>query len=395
MKILYLSRNYPNAASPFIGLWVEGLVRAMAEIADVRVVAPIPYVPPLLPLAQSRLRDIPALRAQHGVDVLAPRYVLGPGYTTHDFEAASYHAGVAAVVDRLRERFPFDLIHAHFVYPDGAAAAKLARRYGTPLVITDHAPWLPWMREYPNVRRQALEALGAAALHFSVGSSLRQTVVDVAGEQEKLRIVPNGVDIDIFSPGAAPVRKTGDRLIYVGRLHHTKGTDVLLRAMRRLADTRPSLRLTLVGGNLGFLAYKRQEAAMRDLALSLNLGPHLEFVGELPPEQVAERIRASDVLVLPSRRETFGTVLLEALACGVPVVATKCGGPEDFIDDSVGRFAPVEDPEALAAAITDVLEHRESFDPLALRQFASAYSWRKIADATHRLYEEALAAARQ
>lgn len=390
MKILYLSRNYPNQASPYVGLWVEGLVRAMSEIAEVRVIAPVPYVPPLLSLPQSRLRDVPRTRLQNGVEVHAPRYLLGPGYTTHDFEGLCYHLGVRGAVDRLRESFPFDLIHAQFVYPDGAAAAQLARRYGVPLVITDHAPWLPWMRDYPNVRRQALEAADAAAFHFAVGASQRQTIVDVAGDSEKLRVVPIGVDADLFTPADRDIKKNGDRIIYVGRLHHTKGTDILLRAMRRIVDRQPSIRLTIVGGNLGFENYKRHEAVMRELAETLNLGPHIDFAGELPPAQVAQRIRKSDALVLPSRRETFGAVLLEALACGVPVVATRCGGPQDFIDDSVGRTVPIEDPEALAASIEDVLANRAQFDPAALRAHALKYSWRSVAAQTHAYYAEAL-----
>jgi glycosyltransferase involved in cell wall biosynthesis len=109
------------------------------------------------------------------------------------------------------------------------------------------------------------------------------------------------------------------------------------------------------------------------------------------PEEVAAHIRESALLVAPSRSETFGSVLIEALACGIPVVSTRCGGPEDFVTDEVGRLVPKEDETALAEAIAETLDQRHRYDPLRLRQYAlDNFTWERVARRNVEIYEEAL-----
>jgi len=168
-RVLVLARSHPNPAFPLLGLWTAGLVRCAATLAEVKVVSPVPLAPPLP--AHRALRAVPRRRWADGVEVLHPRLVVGPGHTLYASEAAAYAAAVLGVVERLRRRFAFDLVHAHFGYPDGVAGALVARRHGVPLVISEHVPWSAGMARMPLVRRQAAWAARAAAAAWTAKSS--------------------------------------------------------------------------------------------------------------------------------------------------------------------------------------------------------------------------------
>jgi glycosyltransferase involved in cell wall biosynthesis len=132
---------------------------------------------------------------------------------------------------------------------------------------------------------------------------------------------------------------------------------------------------------------------MEALAGELGLDRHVNFVGAQTSGQLVRHIHESSLLVLPSRAESFGCVLVEALACGRPVVATRCGGPEDIVDDDVGRLVEPEDPRLLAAAMLEVLARRESFEPSRLRAYAlDRFSCERVGERMGRAYEEVLEA---
>lgn len=395
MKVLVLARNYPNSVTPLLGIWTEEMVRHVARHCEVRVISPVPYFPPLPgPSAYTRFRRVARRETRHGVEVRHPRLVVGPGYLLHDFEALAYHLAIRRQVERLRRDFPFELIHAHYGYPDGCVAAALGRAYGVPIVITEHAPWHPWMEQYPRVRAQAVRAAQESAFHITVSRYARETVARFTGDTPRLRIIPNGVDTEVFTPSGGRGERPANQLLYVGIMRHVKGIDILLRAMHLLIRGRPDWRLVMVGGGF-YQSYRRQEERYREQARELGLGRNVEFVGMKSPGEVAAYMRASTALILPSRSETFGSVLVEALACGTPVVATRCGGPEDVVNERVGRLVPREDPEALAESIAEVVERRDEYDPADLRRYAvENFAWDRIARRTLELYGEAVAGGR-
>src|SRR5919197_1626314 len=166
LRVLVLSRSYPSDQLPTLGLWVEQPTVVLAERCDVRVVAAVPWCPPLPgvgPLAHyASFREIPRREVRRGIEVVRPRFLAGPGRSLYSYEARATYLGIRREVDRMRETFPFDLIHAHMIYPEGAVAHRLSRRYGVPFVVTEHAPWTArWFR--PAVRRESLAAAHAAA----------------------------------------------------------------------------------------------------------------------------------------------------------------------------------------------------------------------------------------
>lgn len=391
INVLILSRNYPNDVLPFLGLWVQQWAKFTQGEYQVRVVAPVPYYPPIPgPSDFRRFRQVPYRQWYDGIQVSHPRFLTGPGYSTHNLEAQMYFWGTAKTVERLWHETPFDLIHAHFIYPDGAVGARFARRYNVPLIVTEHAFWQPWLDQYPLVRKQAIAAANASAFHIAVSQSVRKNIAQFTGETDRLRVIPVGVDMDIFSPLPAGQHPEADSILYVGRIHEAKGVDVLLHAMRMLVDRRPAARLSMIGGSF-YPHWREQEDRMRKLVEELDLTQYVKFLGIQTPSQVADAMRKSMMLVLPSRRETLGAVLIEALACGTPVVATRCGGPEDVVTDTVGRLVPREDPFSLANAMEAVLMERNRYDPRVLRAYAEEhFSWKRVAEQTVALYQAAL-----
>ncbi len=392
LRVLFLARSYPNNVIDTLGTWTAWLARELSKQCDVRVISPVPWCPPLPRLRRlrqyARFRDVAREELRDGIRVYHPRFALGPGQTTQCIEHRTYERAVRPLVDRLRGEFPFDLIHAHFVYADGVVASRLARRYGVPFVVTDQAPWIPWL-ERECIRRVAVPAAREAARLTCVSGYLRDTVRHYLGPDAQVDVIPNGVDPETFSPRDGTPRD-GDQIAYVGLINVNKGIDTLLHAMTRVAERNPNARLVLVGGSY-YRDTRLQEERLKQLARELALDGRVTFVGRRPPDEVAKVMRESAVVVLPSRAETFGAVLVEALASGTPVVATASGGPQEIVTDEVGRIVPADDPEALADALLNVLSEGDHFDPKRLREHAlSRYSWSRIAETYLELYADAL-----
>jgi glycosyltransferase involved in cell wall biosynthesis len=369
--VLVLSRSYPNNVTELLGLWVQGIVQESARFCEVKVISPVPYCPPVpgLPESYARFRRVTRQRWDRDVEVFHPRFLLGPGYSTHQIESLLYEASVRGLATRLRKEFPFDLIHAHFTYPDGVVAARLGKHFGVPVVITEQNPWGPWLDKYAVVRRKSIWAARQSACEIAISSAVRKTIEHYTGHLPQLAVIPDCVDADVFKLPAEPIQRLRDQLLFVGAVRPVKGVDILLRALRLLRDRGRTVKLVLIG-EAYYGAYKQEEVRLRKMVGELNLTESVRFVGKLAFPDLVREMQRSAALVLPSRAESLGMVLVESLACGTPVVSTRCGGPEDIVSDEVGYLATPEDPEALAKGIEHVLDHASGYDPERLRAYA-------------------------
>lgn len=392
-----LARSYPSDVLPTLGLWTERpTILLQGHGCEMHVLSPVPYFPPIPgvgPFKQyTRYRTIARRELRNGVDVRRPRFLVGPGTSLYAIESSAYYRGVVREADRLQRERPFDLIHAHFIYPDGVVAHRLAARYGVPFVVTEHAPWTGWL-DRRGVARAALPAARAAAAILAVSSSVERTIRAYAGDGPTVEVVPVGVDPELFALGGRP--RIADRILFVGFINYMKGVDVLLDAMAILRDRGEPGRAAVVGGGF-YRDTLRQEASLRRRAEELGLGDRVAFMGRRPPREVATLMAESAVVVLPSRAESFGAVLVEALACGTPVVATRCGGPEDIVTDAVGELVPPEAPMELADALSRVLTAPDRFRPDDLRAYALAkFGWPSVAERIWNLYRSVIGAAAQ
>jgi teichuronic acid biosynthesis glycosyltransferase TuaC len=390
LRILHVSRNFPNVVLPRQGLWTERMMRSTQGACDATVIAPVPYWPPLPgPSDFTRLRTVPERTERAGIEIHHPRFLTGPASWFRDFEWVTFHAAVRRVAETLHAARPFDLVHGHFVYPDGLAAARIASRLGLPLVITEHARWRPWLDDAPRIRKHAIQVAAESRFVHAVSRPLARDIAHFAELGDRLRVIPNIVQDDVFTLAPTDTEQLPNRLLFVGLIRRVKGLDVLLDAMRILADRGLDVRLDVVGESV-FGSYRKDYEAARRQVAALGLDGRVAFLGGMEPADVARELWRSRLLVVPSRRETFAAVLAEALACGRPVVATRCGGPEDFVVPEVGELVDVEDPPALADGIVRVLNR--TYDPAALRayavdRFGVATVGARLAD----LYREAVA----
>ena len=234
-----------------------------------------------------------------------------------------------------------------------------------------------------------VEALERAAAVIAVSQDLAARVRQLGISANRIQTLPNGVDAEVFVPNLS--RQGGEdgwRLLYVGRFDPAKGIGVLLEAMSQLRKQgRKNIFLELIGGNPA----TGTDAEFREQAARLGLEGCVDFVDEIPWAELPARMRQVDLFVLPSFSEGLPLVLLEALACGLPIVSTRCGGPEEVVDEEVGKLAEIGDAEGLAAAIGSVLDEYPRYDRGAIRRRAEErYDYRRVAARINQVYEEAL-----
>lgn len=385
-RVLVLARNYPNNAFPTLGLWAERLVVASSAIARPTVVAPVPYAPPFVPIPSiQRFRSVERVRTDGDITVHHPRVAAGPGQLLHAFDARLGYLTIRKTVLALHRVEPFDLIHAHFIYPEGVIASRIGTELGIPVVSSEHAMWRPWLDRHPSVRRQVERALPRIARVTAVSEALRASIRELFGDLVPVDVIPNVVDERIFVGPQVDEPRDPNHLLFVGLIRHVKGLDVLVHALGHLLPEFPTLHLSVAGGSF-YRAYERDAAEVRSLVQGLGLQHRVRFLGEVPPEGVAALMRRSALLVVPSRRETFSLVTAEALASGTPVVATRCGGPEEIITSETGELADVDDPASLAIAIQSALQR--SFDRTSLRRYAvDRFGTAAAAERLRRLYD--------
>ena len=374
MKVLVASHLYPSSFSLTSGSFVHNQVRFLSAHCSIRVVSPTPWFPSLPGFGRwSGYGRVKRREIRDGVEVKRPSYLTLPRRMVFGRAWRSHLAALRRATDS-----PPDLIHAHCAYPDGLAAVHYGERLGAPAVITVHGHDIrdlggstsPW-------RKLVVEALDRAALVIANGPDLYERMRELGISTHKMEIIPNGVDCEVFDSDFR--RRPGERgwhLLYVGRFTEQKGVGVLLQAMAILRQKRDDVRLTLIGGGektgRAAVFYRQTEA--------LGLRDCVEFFDEVPWSQIPRYMNAADVFVLPSFYESFGLVLVEAMACGLPLVATRCGGPNNLVEQGTGLLVGVDDAEDLARGVEEVLKTYAHYDRRAIRRRArEKYDYRQVA----------------
>ena len=372
INILTFSTLYPNKIQPNHGIFVENRLRHLVASGRVRsvVVAPVPYFPSNSPLfgRWSQLCQVPRHEARHGLTIHHPRYPVIPKVGTSLAPALLALGSLASIRHVQRNGFDFDLIDAHYAYPDGVAAIWLGWLLSKPVVVTARGTDVNLIPRLRIPRRLIQHALQRASAIVAVSEALKQAIVDLDFNPERVTVLRNGVDLRKFFPQDRKKirRELGiDRptLISVGHLIERKGHDIVIGALRELPDHV----LLIVGEG-------PQRASLQSLATSLGLGSRVRFLGAISHDEMARYYSAADALVLASSREGWPNVLLESMACGTPVVASNVwGNPEIVKLSDSGLLMNDRTSKAAAQAI------RSLFDNLpqraATRRYAERFSW--------------------
>ncbi len=387
IRLLVFSSLYPNAAQPRHGVFVEERLRHLVDSGRVSatVVAPVPWFPFRGRVfgSYARFAAVPEAEERYGIRVLHPRYPVIPklGMNVAPFLMSS---ALLPMVRKLQTgATDFDLIDAHYFYPDGVAAARLGAALDKPVVITARGSDVTWIPRYPRCRRQIQWAAQRAAAIVTVSHALKRTLAALDVSPGKVTVLRNGVDLDRFGPrNRSAIRARlglhGPVWLTVGNLVELKGVDIVIEALAQL----PNTTLLIVGDG-------PQEHMLRRLVERLGLGTRAHFLGAVSHDQLCEYNNAADALVLASSREGMPNVVLEALACGTPVVATPVGGvPELITAPEAGELMRERSPEALVKAWT-MLQSRKT-DRAATRKFAEGLAWQPVIEAQCALYAQVL-----
>jgi len=252
-----------------------------------------------------------------------------------------------------------NLIHAHSVYPGGAAAVALSKKYKIPVGLTEHAgPFPPPTMQLPSGQMLPLISNTYAAASCSAVSKHLADRIDSLNLASNISILPNFLP---ESYGENTATKTSSchafSFLSVGSPSYAKGTDLLLKALSYLDS---NVTLNIVGDSCEISYYK-------SMAASLRLEQRVTWLGAVPRFNMPDIYAKCDAFILPSRSETFGVCLIEALACGKPIIATQCGGPEDIVHDLIGALVPVNDVQGLVEAMLEMIDSLPRYSPQAIR----------------------------
>lgn len=388
MKLLTFSTLYPSSAQPQHGVFVENRLRRLVASGAVssRVVAPVPWVPPLLRRHPSyaALTRVPLREERHGLTVEHPPYVVIPKVGMTIAPWLLYRAARPVVRRLLDEGYDFDLLDAHYFYPDGVAAAWLARDFGKPLTITGRGTDLNLIPEHRLPRAMILRAAAAADGLITVCQALKDRLVELGVAAERVTVLRNGVDLDLFQPTdrAAARARLGlgtPTLLSVGHLIERKGHHLAIEALSQL----PAMTLLIAGDG-------PERGALETLSQRLGLADRVRFLGAVAHAALPEIYGAADILVLASSREGWANVLLEAMACGTPVVATRVWGtPEVVARPEAGELADKRSAEGLVAAVRRLLARLP--DRALTRAYAEGFGWDETTSGQISLFRAILA----
>jgi teichuronic acid biosynthesis glycosyltransferase TuaC len=385
LNILSITTLYPNSVQFRHGVFIETRLRKLQKLENVNVsvIAPVPWFPlktKRLP-QYSKFVDVPRYEERHGIAVYHPRYIVIPkvGMLLTPFSLAVAIFRQAKYL--INKGDNFDLIDAHYYYPDGVSAALVSRLLKLPLTITARGTDITLIPHYVLPRQMILWAAKVAKYNLAVCEALRQRMVDMGFNAEHSRVFRNGVDLELFRPlQRADLREkwnvNGKLLICAGNLIELKGHHLVIESLENL----PGYQLFIVGNG-------EWETKLRELAVRLGVDDRVRFVGEVKQEQLAELYNCADALVLASSREGWANVLLEAMACGTPVVATNIWGtPEVVRTTDAGVLCSERSVQGIVDGVRRLFDNYP--DRKQTRAYAETFSWDETVLGLVKLFSE-------
>ncbi|UFS72829.1 glycosyltransferase family 4 protein [Geomonas sp. RF6] len=362
---------------PNLGVFVRNRLEALSAFTEVQVVAPVPWVPSCCPGNRARLyRLIPAKECIGGLETYHPRYLVTPKVLRRLY-GMMYFRSIVGFIRKLHRENPFDIIDVHWAYPDGYAGVALANLLGVPVSVSLRGSDIHTYTKKAAIRKLIVHTLQQADLIIPVAQSMVSLVENLGVSPERVLVVPNGVNGSIFTPmDRAEARakvglRTGSTVVLsVGRLEKPKRFDLLLRACTKLRQgIKADLQLVIVGdGSLG--------EELKTLVIEHGMTENVLFVGEVENKDLAPWYCAADLFCLASDNEGCPNVLLEAAACGTPIVASNVGGVPELVSRENGLVVPENTIESWSRCILAAMDAR--WDPSKISSTVLHRTWENI-----------------
>jgi len=380
MRILTFTSLFPNAVQSWHGIFIYQRVAHLARRPgnSVTVVAPVPYAPSWIPSRRWReMSRIPSQEKFGDLEVFHPRYFLVPKVSMLVHGLAMFR-GSNDLVRELHSERKFDCIDAHYVYPDGFAAVLLGRSLGIPVIVSARGTDISLFPSFRTIRPMIRWTLQNSAGVVGVSEALKDLMVELGAPADRAIAIGNGIDPERFQPvdrGDARRKlgmpEDGEIIVSVANLVPVKGHEFLIAAIAQLAARHPKIRLYIVGEG-------ESRAMLQAMARRAGLQDRIFFVGRKPNEELKYWYSAADVSCLASSREGWANVLLESLACGTPVVATRVWGTREVIASPELGLLADQTADSLAGGLELALQ--KQWDREYLARYAAARTWDVVAE---------------
>lgn len=377
MKIITLTTLYPNSEQHRHGIFIENRLLHLIKqypAVQLKVIAPVPYFPRWLSIisclfgSYGKYSKVPLFEQRHGVDIYHPRYLVIPKLGMNLTPYFLYRSMKKAVKDITKLGYDFDLIDCHYFYPDGVAATKLANELNKPITVTARGSDITLLPKFPKVRKKIKQVLRNVSVGIGVCQALVDEMAVIEPDHQPLQTIRNGVDLSLFQPSInrEQLRKQlgihNFTLLMVGNLVELKGHKLVIEALKQL----PDIELIIIGeGPL--------EAELKALTRQLTLQDKVNFTGGLKQPELPNYYAAADCYLLASSREGWANVLLESMACGTPVVATKVWGTPEVVNKPEAGLLIERSVEDIAKGVKQFITN--DIDRTLTRKYAEKFSW--------------------
>ncbi|MBI5739844.1 MAG: glycosyltransferase family 4 protein [Nitrospirae bacterium] len=358
VRVLVLSHMYPNRMCPQKGIFIHNQTRHIREAGcNVRVVSPVPLSSGLLRFNDKwrSYMDVPHSDLIDDIQTYYPRYVNLPGKWYRRVLCWSIYCGIRNNVDQIIRNFRPHVIHAHAVTSSGYVALMFSRKYGIPLVCSMRGSDVNVYPHYDRITMMcSRKVISSADQLVSVSNALKEAAEKIGSPKKAIRTIHNGCDPELFFRDADARTRYREKLgisgndvviIFVGELKKNKGVFELTAALKRLVPRRPSLHAIILGSGPG------QSVIQKEIYAG-GMEKRVHLPGNQPHSDISKWLSASDIFVLPSHYEGLPNAVLEAMACGLPVIAARVGGiPEAVADGETGLLIDSKDISSLSGAI--------------------------------------------
>lgn len=360
MRVLQIIPGFPTNIEPYRMKWLEAFIFQLGRFVDLDVFvldSVVHYLKPEMLKRCLKKKSLPCFLHQSSIKINPVRYVTFPGYWF--YKRVTLKRIESAFLKNINSDFiqKFDLVHAHFNSPCGELALKLNELYHIPYVITEHASHFDFLL---GKGLRIKESLKNSSRLFCVSPFQKEEILkQIAYGMDRIELMPMGVDFEKFKPAPKEKKNPHFRLLFVGALIERKGAEILIEAFSHLSS-RFSYELRIIGdGEL--------ESNLKSLVARLGLSNQIVFLGAKVERDLIIEYQKCDIFVAPSLKESFGVTLVEALACGKPVVSTCCGGPEWIIHDKNGILSKPGDSKDLKEKIEFCTKRIDEFDSEFIR----------------------------
>jgi len=375
MRILTFTSLYPNEIQTRNGIFVEQRIRQLQHYDDIsiKVVAPVPWFPFKGKIfgEYSNYAKIPKKEYRNGIEIYHPKFPAIPkiGMVLSPFLLASF---MWPTFNRIQKAgFDFDLIDAHYFYPDGVAASILGHWYRKPVIITARGTDVNIIPKFRIPRKLILLAAKKSKKIITVTTALKYKLIEIGVDRDKIKVLRNGVDLKLFNMVDKEIARkqigiSYDYILAVGNLVEEKGHDLIISALPELKNTK----LIIIGNG-------KLKEKLINFAKKHNVIERVLFINNVTQEELKYYYSAAKLLILTSTREGMPNVLLESIACGTPVIATNVGGvPEIIRSSEAGIIINERTTKELVKAINAIMNNYPSRNET--RKYAESFGWENI-----------------